>query len=309
MRSGFVAVAGRPNVGKSTLVNALCGGKVAIVSDKPQTTRRRIFGLANGDDYQLVLADLPGFQRPLDALTERMQKTVDAAFEEIEAVLFVLSARERIGAGDRFIASRVFGLGVPVVIALNKVDRLKPAHIATQVTAAAKLAAGPEARAAGARFKADHPSADWVDNFHALHPVSAKTGDGVAELREELLALLPEGPLYFPREQRSDLSTELQIAELIREKALWLTRDEVPHAISVELEEIEEKAVRATILVETDSQKQIVVGKGGAVVKEIGTRARPEIEALLGHQVFLELKVKVRPRWRRDQATLERLGL
>ena len=286
MRSGFVAVAGRPNVGKSTLVNALCGGKVAIVSDKPQTTRRRIFGIANGDDYQLVLADLPGFQRPLDALTERMQKTVDAAFEEVEAVVFVLSARERIGAGDRFIASRVFGLGVPVVIALNKVDRLKPAHVAQQMEAAARLG-----------------------NFHALHPVSAKTGDGVPALHDELVGLLPEGPLYFPVEQRTDLSLEVQLAELIREKALGLTRDEVPHAISVEVEEIEEKVVRASILVETESQKQIVVGKGGALVKEIGTRARPEIEALLGRHVFLELKVKVRPRWRRDAATLERLGL
>jgi GTPase len=286
MRSGFVSVAGRPNVGKSTLVNALCGGKVAIVSDKPQTTRQRIFGIANGDDHQLVLADLPGFQRPLDALTERMQKTVDAAFEEVEGVLFVLSARERIGAGDRFIASRVFGLGVPVVIALNKVDRLKAGHIATQMNAAARL--GP---------------------FHALHPVSAKTGDGISALRDELIGLLPEGPLSFPQEQRTDLSLELQLAELVREKALWLTRDEVPHAISVELEEIEEKVVRANILVETESQKQIVVGKRGAIVKEIGTRARPEIEALLGHQVFLELKVKVRPRWRRDAATLERLGL
>ena len=286
MKSGIVAVAGRPNVGKSTLVNALCGGKVAIVSDKPQTTRRRIFGIANADDYQLVLADLPGFQRPLDELTERMQHTVDAAFEEVEAVLFVLSARERIGAGDRFIASRVFGLGVPVVIALNKVDRLKSGHIASQMNAAARL--GP---------------------FHALHPVSAKTGDGIPALLEELVGLLPEGPLYFPPEQRTDLSIELQVAELIREKALWLTRDEVPHAISVELEEIEEKVVRASILVETESQKQIVVGKGGALVKDIGTRARPEIEALLGHPVFLELKVKVRPRWRRDAATLERLGL
>ncbi|HKU55719.1 MAG TPA: GTPase Era [Gaiellaceae bacterium] len=286
MRSGFVSVAGRPNVGKSTLVNALCGGKVAIVSDKPQTTRRRIFGIANGDDYQLALADLPGFQRPLDALTERMQKTVDAAFEEVEGVLFVLSARERIGAGDRFIASRVFGLGVPVVIALNKVDRLRAGHVAQQMQAASRLGA-----------------------FHALHPVSAKTGDGVAALREELVGLLPDGPFYFPQEQRTDLSLELQLAELVREKALWLTRDEVPHAISVELEEIEEKVVRAAILVETESQKQIVVGKGGALVKEIGTRARPEIEALLGHQVFLELKVKVRPRWRRDAATLERLGL
>jgi len=286
VRSGFVAVAGRPNVGKSTLVNALCGGKVAIVSDKPQTTRRRIFGIANGDDYQLVLADLPGFQRPLDALTERMQKTVDAAFEEVEAVVFVLSARERIGAGDRFIASRVFGLGVPVVIALNKVDRLKPGHVAQQMEAAARLG-----------------------NFHALHPVSAKTGDGVPALHDELVGLLPEGPLYFPMEQRTDLSLEVQLAELIREKALGLTRDEVPHAISVEVEEIEEKVVRASILVETDSQKQILVGKGGTMVKEIGTRARPEIEALLGRHVFLELKVKVRPRWRRDAATLERLGL
>jgi len=286
MRSGIVSVAGRPNVGKSTLVNALCGGKVAIVSDKPQTTRRRIFGIANAEDYQLVLADLPGFQRPRDALTERMQHTVDAAFEDVEGVLFVLSARERIGAGDRLIAQRVFALGVPVVIALNKVDRLKPGHIAQQMNAAAQLG-----------------------DFHALHPVSAKTGDGIGDLRDELVALLPEGPLYFPREQRTDLTVETQIAELIREKALWLTRDEVPHAISVEVEELDDKVLRANVLVETDSQKQIVVGKGGSVIKEIGTRARPEIEHLLGHSIFLELMVKVRPRWRRDEATLERLGL
>ena len=286
MRSGFVAIAGRPNVGKSTLVNALCGGKVAIVSDKPQTTRRRIFGIANGEDHQLVLADLPGFQRPRDALTERMQHTVDSAFEDVEGVLFVLSARERIGAGDRFIAQRVFALGLPVVIALNKVDRLKPAHIAQQMNAAAQLG-----------------------DFHALHPVSAKTGDGIGELREELVALLPEGPQYFPQEQRTDLSVETQIAELIREKALWLTRDEVPHAISVVVEELDDRVLRANLLVETDSQKQIVVGKGGSIIKEIGTRARPEIEHLLGHSVFLELMVKVRPRWRRDEATLERLGL
>jgi GTP-binding protein Era len=286
MRSGFVAVAGRPNVGKSTLVNALAGGKVAIVSDKPQTTRRRIFGIDNGDDHQLVLVDLPGFQRPLDALTERMQKTVNNAFEDVDAVMLVLSARERIGAGDRFIASRVFELGVPVVIALNKVDRLKGGHIAQQMTAAARLG-----------------------NFHALHPVSAKTGDGIPDLRRELVALLPEGPLYFPADQRTDLTVETQIAELVREKALQLTRDEVPHAITAEVEELGDKFVRAVILVETDSQKQILVGKNGAMVKDIGVRARPEIEALLGHPVFLELFVKVRPRWRRDEATLERLGL
>jgi GTP-binding protein Era len=286
VRSGFVAVAGRPNVGKSTLVNALCGGKVAIVSDKPQTTRRRIFGIANGDDYQLVLADLPGFQRPRDALTERMQRTVDASFEDVDAVLFVLSARERIGAGDRFIAERVFSLGVPVVIALNKVDRLKPGHIATQMATAARLG-----------------------DFHALHPVSAKTGDGVAELRDDLVELLPEGPRYFAPEERTDLPVELQVAELIREKALQLTREEVPHAISVEVEELSEKVVRAAVLVETESQKQIVVGKGGSMVRAIGTNARPEIEALLGQPMFLDLQVKVRPRWRRDEAVLERLGL
>ena len=153
MRSGFVAVAGRPNVGKSTLVNALCGGKVAIVSDKPQTTRRRVHGIVTRDDYQLVLADLPGFQRPRDALTEHMQRTVDSALDDMDGVLFVLSARERIGAGDRFIAERIFALSAPVVIALNKVDRLKPGHIATQMATAARLG-----------------------NFHALHPVSASRG-------------------------------------------------------------------------------------------------------------------------------------
>ena len=281
-----MAVAGRPNVGKSTLVNALCGGKVAIVSDKPQTTRRRIFGIANGDGYQLVLADLPGFQRPLDELTERMQKTVDAAFEEVEAVLFVLSARERIGAGDRFIAQRVFGLGVPVVIALNKVDRLKPGHIATQMQTAAALG-----------------------DFRAVHPISAKTGDGIDELRTELVELLPEGPLYFPPDVRTDEAEDVQIAELVREKALALTRDELPHAISVEVEEIVGSTVRAVIYVETDSQKQIVVGRAGGMVREIGVRARPEVEVLLGRRVYLELRVKSRPRWRRDGAMLERLGI
>jgi GTP-binding protein Era len=286
MRSGFVSVVGRPNVGKSTLVNALCGGKVAIVSDKPQTTRRRIVGIANGDDYQLVLADLPGFQRPRDPLTERMQRTVDQSLDDVEAVLFVLSARERIGAGDRFIAERIFALSVPVIIALNKVDRLKPGHIAEQMARAAQLG-----------------------DFHALHPVSAVTRDGVPALRDELVALLPEGTAYYSREQRTDLTPETQVAELIREKALQLTREEVPHAISVEIEEITDKVVRATLFVETDSQKQIVVGKGGSIVKQIGTRARPEIELVLGNPVFLDLTVKTRPKWRRDEAMLERLGI
>ena len=286
MKSGFIAVAGRPNVGKSTLVNALCGGKVAIVSAVPHTTRRRIFGIANGEDHQLVLVDLPGFQRPFDPLTERMQKTVDSSFEDIDAVLFVLSARERIGAGDNFIAKRVFGLDLPVIIALNKVDRLKPSHVVSQIQTAARLG-----------------------GFHALHPVSAKTRDGIDELRSDLVELLPEGPAYFPRDTNTDLSHEQQIAELIREKALQLTKEEVPHAVTAEVQEVTDKVVRALVVVETESQKQILVGKRGAMVKEIGVRARPEIEHLLGHRVFLELKVKVRPKWRRDAATLERLGL
>jgi GTP-binding protein Era len=279
-------VAGRPNVGKSTLVNALAGGKVAITSAVPHTTRRRIFGIANDEDSQLVLVDLPGFQRPMDPLTERMQKTVDSSFEDIDAVLFVMSARERIGAGDNFIAKRVFQLDVPVVIALNKVDRLKPGHIATQMKTAARLG-----------------------DFHALHPVSAVTGDGIPDLRHELVELLPEGPLYFPADKRTSMRDEEQIAELIREKALQLTKEEVPHSISVEIHELTDKLIEATLLVETESQKGILVGKRGAMVREIGSRARPEIEHLLGHRVFLQLKVKVKPKWRRDEATLTRLGL
>jgi GTP-binding protein Era len=286
VRSGLVAVAGRPNVGKSTLVNALVGDKVAITSNVPNTTRRRIFGVANGPGWQLVLVDLPGFQRPMDPLTERMQETVDGSFDDVDAVLLLVDARERIGAGDRYVARRVFGLGKPVVVAVNKIDRLKHGHVASQMKTAATL--GP---------------------FHALHPVSAKTRDGVGELRDDLVQLLPEGPLYFPVEDTTDLALEQRVAEVIREKALHLTRDEVPHAVMVDVTEIDERAVRALVLVETESQKGILVGKKGAMIREIGTRARPEVERLVGHPVFLELVVKVRPRWRRDPKQLERLGL
>jgi GTP-binding protein Era len=286
VKSGIVAVAGRPNVGKSTLVNALCGEKVAITSTVPNTTRRRLFGVADGPGYQLALVDLPGFQRPLDALTERMQETVDASFEDVDAVLLVVDARARIGAGDRFVARRVFALDKPVVIALNKIDRLKRGHVFSQMQAASRLG-----------------------DFHALHPVSAVTKDGVDELRGDLVFLLPEGPAYFPDGQKTDLTLEERVAEIIREKALRLTREEVPHALLVEVEEIDDKRVTALIYVETESQKGILVGKRGAMVREIGTRARPEVEALVGHRVFLELTVKVRPKWRRDPKLLERLGL
>jgi GTPase len=292
VRSGFVAVAGRPNVGKSTLVNGLAGGKVAIVSDKPQTTRRRISAVVDGElegePYQLVLLDLPGFQRPRDALTERMQRTVDETLADVDAFLFVLAADEAIGAGDRFIAERVYAAGPPVVVAVSKVDRLDPARIAGQIVTAAALG-----------------------DFHALHPVSGLTGDGLEPLRADLAALLPEGPRYFEEGQRTDLPLEARIGEIVREKALQLTREEVPHALSVEVEELDAQAGRVTaqVWVETQSQKGIVVGKGGGMIRAIGTRARPEIEALLGRSVFLDLRVKVRPRWRRDEGAFERLGI
>ena len=292
MRSGFVAVAGRPNVGKSTLVNALAGEKIAIVSDKPQTTRRRISAVVNGESegepHQLVLVDLPGFQRPRDALTERMQRTVDETLADVDAFLFVLSASERIGAGDRFIAERIFAAGPPVVVALNKVDRIAPARIAEQITEAASLG-----------------------DFHALHPISALKADGLQPLLDDLVALLPEGPAYFEEGTRTDLPLEVRIAEIVREKALALTREEVPHALTVEVDELdlEKGRIRALVWVETESQKGILIGKGGSMIKTIGIKARQEIEALLGRTVFLDLGVKVRPSWRRDAGALERLGI
>jgi GTP-binding protein Era len=286
VKSGFVAVAGRPNVGKSTLVNALAGGKVAIVSDKPQTTRRRISAVVNGDGYQLVLVDLPGFQRPRDALTERMQRTVDAALADVDGVLFVLAADEPSGGGDRFIAERVLTGATPAVIALNKVDRLKPPRIAARIAEVAELG-----------------------EFRALHPVSALHGDGIEALERDLVDLLPEGPRYFEEGALTDLPLEARLAELVREQALALTREEVPHALTVEVDELENGRVRAILYVETESQKGILVGKAGAMIKEIGSRARPEIELLLGRRVFLDLQVKVRRHWRRDEAVLQRLGI
>ena len=287
MKSGFVAVAGRPNVGKSTLVNALTGAKVAIVSDKPHTTRHRIRGIHTSDEAQLVLVDLPGWQRPIDPLTERMQVTVNEGIaDDVDVILLVLSARERIGAGDRYVARHVFPLGVPVVIALNKIDRLKMGHIASQMKQAATLG-----------------------NFHALHPVSATTGDGIGELRSDLESLLPEGPMYYPADTDTDMALEARIAELVREQALHLLKEELPHAVTAELVEIEEGRVHVRLYTETESQKQILIGKGGTMVREIGRGARPHIEALLGRKIYLQLQVKASPKWRRNETMLERLGL
>jgi GTP-binding protein Era len=287
MRSGFAAVAGRPNVGKSTLVNALTGEKVAIVSKVPHTTRHRIRGVYTRDDAQLVLVDLPGWQRPIDALTERMQERVhETMADDLDVVLLVVNARERVGAGDRYVARHVFSLGVPVVIVVNKVDRLKAGHIATQMKAAAGLG-----------------------DFHALHPVSAKTGEGIGELRDDLVSLLPEGPLYYPDGEVTDMPLEARIAELVREQALRLTKEEVPHALTAEVVELEDALVQVRLYTETESQKQILIGKGGSMVREIGRTARPGIERLLGRKVFLQLQVKAAPKWRRNETMLERLGL
>jgi GTPase len=290
-RSGFVALAGRPNAGKSTLVNRIVGGKVAIVSDKPQTTRREIRGVATGDDWQLVLVDLPGVQRPRDALTERMQRQVERALADADAALFVLNGEQAIGPGDRFIAEALKRVGVPTVTVLNKVDRLDRARTLRALSDAAELELPGE-----------------------LFPISAKSGAGVRPVVKELVSLVPEGPLLYPPEERSDQSLELQLAELVREQVLLRTREEVPHSVEVEVDEIEERddglmVVRARVWAETESQKRILVGAGGQMVRAVGTAARKEIERLVERRVHLELNVRVRKGWRRDEGLLDRLGI
>jgi GTPase len=290
-RSGFVALAGRPNAGKSTLVNRIVGDKVAIVSDKPQTTRREIRGVATGDDWQLVLVDLPGVQRPRDALTERMQRQVERALADADAALFVLNGEQEIGPGDRFIAEALKRSGVPAVTVLNKVDRLDRARTLRALTDAAALELQGE-----------------------LFPVSAKNGAGVGPVVEQLVSLVPEGPFMYPPGKQSDQSLELRLAELIREQVLLRTREEVPHSVEIEIDELEERGdgllvVRARVWAETESQKGILVGAGGRMVRAVGTAARKEIERLLDRRVHLDLNVGVRRGWRRDEGLLDRLGI
>ena len=290
-RSGFVALAGRPNAGKSTLVNRIVGGKVAIVSDKPQTTRREIRGIATGPDWQLVLVDLPGVQRPRDPLTERMQRRVESVLAESDAVLFVLNGEQQIGAGDRFIAAAIENVGVRAVTALNKVDRLNRPRTVTALETAAALGVNGE-----------------------IFPISARTGAGIDPLVEQLVTLLPEGPFLYPPDEQSDQAEHVRIAELVREQVLLRTREELPHAVEVEVDELEERedgllVVRARVWAETESQKGILVGAGGRMVKAVGTAARGEIEELLGRRVHLDLRVRVRKGWRRDEALLDRLGI
>jgi GTPase len=290
-RAGFVALAGRPNVGKSTLVNGMVGRKVAIVSDKPQTTRRAIRGVASTEDTQIVLVDLPGVQRPRDALTERMQHRVEAEMAESDAALFVVNGEEGVGPGDRFIAEALRGAGVPVVMAVNKVDRLDRPHTLAVLTDAAGL-----------------------DVAEEIFPVSARTGRGVQALRAHLAALMPESPFLFGAEERSDQPREVLMAELVREQVLRRTFQEVPHAVEVVIDEVEEREdglmlVRALVWVEAESQKGILIGAGGRMIKAVGTAARRELERELGTRVHLDLSVRVRRGWRGDEALLDRLGI
>ncbi|HXQ88806.1 MAG TPA: GTPase Era [Solirubrobacterales bacterium] len=294
-RSGFVGLAGRPNVGKSTLVNALVGSHVAIVSNRPQTTRRAIRGVATDLEAgrQLILVDLPGVQRPRDVLTERMQGRVERELADSDVVLFVINGEEGVGPGDRFIVRALLGAGagLPVICAVNKADRLGPNELVPVLAEAAGL--------------------EGVDE---VFPISARSGEGLPPLLERLGELLPEGPYMYPPEDRSDQSSELLLAELIREQVLNRTRQEIPHSVEVSVLEAEPRddglvMVRAEIWAETESQKGILIGKGGTKIGEIGAAARRSLERELAAQVHLDLTVRVRRHWRRDEDLLDRLGI
>ncbi len=294
-RSVFVAVAGRPNVGKSTLVNAIVAHKVAIVSEKPQTTRRAIRGVATHllepDPWQLILTDLPGVQRPRDVLTERMQRRVQAEFDQADGVLFIVNGEQGVGGpGDRFIADALRDARLPVTVAVNKIDRLSRERTVVALQAAADLDVGED-----------------------IFPISARTGRGMPALVEHLVSLLPEGPFYFSPEEHSDLPQDVALAELVREQILKRTHQEVPHAAEVQVADIEDRgaviAVRAAVLVESNSQKGILIGASGQMIKRIGIAARKEIERELGRRVHLDLSVRVRKSWRGDDSILDRLGI
>ena len=294
-RSGFVGLAGRPNVGKSTLVNAIVGSHIAIVSSRPQTTRRAIRGVATDleTERQLVLVDLPGVQRPRDVLTERMQGRVERELAESDVVLFVVNGEEGVGPGDRFIVRALLGAGadLPVICAVNKADRLGPNELVPVLAQIGEM--------------------EGVDE---VFPISAKTGEGVQPLLERLGELIPEGPYMYPPEDRSDQSSELLLAELIREQVLNRTRQEVPHSVEVKVLEVEPRedgivTVVAEIWVEAESQKGILIGRGGKKIGEIGPAARRSLERELDSRVHLDLTVRVRRNWRRDEDMLDRLGI
>ena len=289
-RSGFVAVIGRPNTGKSTLVNALVGRKVAIVSDKPQTTRRGVRAVLSTDDHQIVFADTPGFHKPRTLLGSRLNDLVGEATQWVDAVVQVVDAQAGVGRGDAFVFERQLrDFTGPRFCAVNKLDALRNREEVPQLERAAALG-------------------DWSE----VVPVSAKTGRGVDVLLDLLVDRLLEGPAFYPADTVTDQPLEDRLAEIVREKALGVTRQEVPHSIAVVVEELEDSdtltKIHASLVVERDSQKGIVIGKGGETLKTIGSRAREEIERVLGHQVFLDLHVKVLKEWQRDPKALQRLG-
>ena len=289
-RSGIVAVVGRPNTGKSSLVNALVGQKVAIVSNKPQTTRRDIRGILTTDAFQVVFTDTPGFHKPRTLLGSRLNELVGEATSGVDAIVQVVDAKAGVGRGDAFVYERqVRDATGARVCAVNKLDLLRGRREVPQLQAAADLG-----------------------GFDEVVPVSAKTGRGLDVLLHLLVGRLPEGPPLYPPEEVTDQPLDVRLAEIVREKALAVTREEVPHSVAVIAEEIEHEGdltrVRATIVVERDSQKPIVIGKGGAVLKAIGSRAREEMEPLLGTRVYLDLHVKVFREWQRDPKALRRLG-
>ncbi len=290
MKSGFVAVVGRPNVGKSTLVNALVGTKVAITSPRPQTTRATVRGVLTTEDAQMIFVDTPGLHRPRTALGERLNRLVDGTLAEADAVVFVLDATQEIGPGDRLIAERVGSVGVPTVVVVNKVDAAGDDQITVRLAEAG----------------------EW--DFDAYVPVSALEGENLAPVVEEIVVRLPEGPAYFPPEMVTDQPERFLIGELIREKFLARLREELPHSLAVTIEDLEEQPngvlrIDARLVVERDSQKGIVIGKGGDLIKAAGTEARHEIEALLGTKVFLDLRVRVEKDWQERPAIIDRLGM
>ncbi len=289
--SGFVALVGRPNAGKSTLVNALVGVKVAITSNTPQTTRHRLRAVLDRDDAQIVLVDTPGLHKPVDALGEEVNRSSILAAADVDVIALCIDATASVGSGDRWVAKRVASGKRPVVLVLTKADAADEATIARQLARARELVT---------------PVAEVV--------LSAKTGLNLEGFVAAVVPLLPPGPRYFPRDMTTDQPLEVMLAELVREKALRMTRDEVPHAVGVALDELEYDSardfhtVRATIYVERESQKGIIIGKGGEVVRAIGTDARADMERLLGTGVHLDLRVKVKKDWRRDSSQIRRFG-
>ncbi|NGM81808.1 GTPase Era [Paenibacillus sp. 7124] len=289
-KSGFVAIIGRPNVGKSTLMNQVIGQKIAIMSDKPQTTRNKIHGVYTTNDSQIVFLDTPGIHKRQSKLGDYMNQTAMSTLGEVEAVLFLIDAAEGLGGGDRFIIEQLKGLKTPVILVMNKIDKLEPEALLPLITEYSKL-----------------------HDFAEIVPISAKVGSNVNTLLDQLQKYLPEGPQYYPDDQVTDHPEQFVIAELIREKILHLTREEVPHSIAVAIEDMRAEPngvvhISAVIFVERDSQKGIIIGKQGAMLKEVGRRARTDIENLLGSKTFLELWVKVKKDWRNQERVLRDLG-